>query len=520
MRQRLVSAVVAAILTALCLVIGVAVAGPNLGYPPNTGNVAGPYATPATLAASSAAGRAAGAQAFVSSTGSYWSYSLTCPESCDGTISCVYAANGDGGLGCWSDTGTKSPKKALRIVIAGDSHTQQVLAASASGPAYVGVFGLVPPRSYQWSGSARNAFFRTDSQYGASTGSTDPNLGNNANTGSYATWIPGLLWARYPARLASIDIANVGIGGAATFSWPAGQASEVFSAVSNAIEGDTCTVAGVTYTFHTALVGITDVPNAVLIGASGTATINNLSYAINGETGTGPGTGAGTNYGTGTVPNPSGFVAQPGAYGTLGQVFALTAGTAGNALTMNCSTTTRISATNSAHNPVSSYNFYQGTTLGTSGGLYYVAKTFLAGGAGFGTPDIFVWTVGTNDGVRVGFRGRGTQDSLAQLFGLLATDYPSAKILIWLAPATTVSYVNTALTSTVNPAITAAAAAANAITPGQVTVVDCSALSSAGTLSTGVETLNASDGYHLTPYGYQLLASKMSDAIGTALGWP
>lgn len=60
-------------------------------------------------------------------------------------------------------------------------------------------------------------------------------------------------------------------------------------------DGDTVTIGTVTYTFQDDLV---DEPNNVHVGASDSASLDNLIAAIN------AGEGAGTDYGTGTVANP------------------------------------------------------------------------------------------------------------------------------------------------------------------------------------------------------------------------
>jgi len=62
-------------------------------------------------------------------------------------------------------------------------------------------------------------------------------------------------------------------------------------------DGDTITVGTQTYTFKTTLSTGPAVANEVLIGASASASLDNLKLAIN------AGSGAGTNYGTGTTAN-------------------------------------------------------------------------------------------------------------------------------------------------------------------------------------------------------------------------
>src|SRR3954465_1875200 len=101
-------------------------------------------------------------------------------------------------------------------------------------------------------------------------------------------------------------------------------AGTITSDTVNVADGDTVTVGSITYTFRSSL---TSQPaNAVLIGASASASINNLRDAVN-QTGT-PGTG----YTTTTLANPDVFVSASTA--TVLTLTARKGGTAGNSLSL------------------------------------------------------------------------------------------------------------------------------------------------------------------------------------------
>ena len=99
------------------------------------------------------------------------------------------------------------------------------------------------------------------------------------------------------------------------------QASGVLTLAANIANTETVTIGSTTYTFQTTL---TDSANNVLIGASASATIDNLIAAVT------AGAGAGTTYGTGTVAN-SLATAAAGAGDTM-DVTAVRSGTLGNSV--------------------------------------------------------------------------------------------------------------------------------------------------------------------------------------------
>ena len=112
------------------------------------------------------------------------------------------------------------------------------------------------------------------------------------------------------------------VAGTITTNVPAVAATATVSATGLPSNGETINVAGQTYTFKTTLAAAND----VLIGGTMSATIANLAAAINGTA------GAGTTYGTGTVANTS---ASAVAAGTVLNLTAKTAGTAGNSLALS-----------------------------------------------------------------------------------------------------------------------------------------------------------------------------------------
>ncbi len=99
------------------------------------------------------------------------------------------------------------------------------------------------------------------------------------------------------------------------------QASGTLTLTANFANNDTVTIGNVTYTLQTTLV---DSANNVLIGASASASIDNIVLAVT------AGSGAGTNYGSGTVANPL-ATAAAGAGDTM-TVTAVLSGTQGNSV--------------------------------------------------------------------------------------------------------------------------------------------------------------------------------------------
>lgn len=75
-------------------------------------------------------------------------------------------------------------------------------------------------------------------------------------------------------------------------------ATSTYTNASIAVEGETVTLDGVTYTYYDAISATAEQPYAVLVGANPTASLANLALAID------KGATAGTNYGLGTVAHP------------------------------------------------------------------------------------------------------------------------------------------------------------------------------------------------------------------------
>lgn len=112
--------------------------------------------------------------------------------------------------------------------------------------------------------------------------------------------------------LARVAVANTGSAAAATGT---------LAYAANPSNNDTLTIGGVVYTYKTVLTGAA---NEILIGASASASLDNLIAAITG------GAGAGTTYGTGTVAHTS-VTATAGAGDTM-TVTALAYGVGGNSI--------------------------------------------------------------------------------------------------------------------------------------------------------------------------------------------
>lgn len=127
------------------------------------------------------------------------------------------------------------------------------------------------------------------------------------------------------------ETATIGTTGAASITYTFKdvlseniKATGSFAMSGNANDGDTVTAGSLTYLLQNTL---TDVPYHVKIGASASATLDNLFHCINNSGGT-----PGTDYGNGGVANPD-MTAAAGAGDTI-DVTAVAAGTAGNDVTV------------------------------------------------------------------------------------------------------------------------------------------------------------------------------------------
>lgn len=386
----------------------------------------------------------------------------------------------------------------INIAAMGDSHTNGELKAAAASDASAPLIfpmGVLGPRDKTWGGTALDAYFRIDRPINsASTPNSSNDQGlTNVTTGkaSWLQWLPQVLRAGY-ARVRNINIANLGAGGSSCYTWGGECAIATFKGLVNANDGDTVTVMSQVYTFRTT-------PSAayeVTIASSAALTVVNLINAINAE-----GTGF---FATGTVVHPSVYAWNQGG---RCRVTALASGTAANSLTVASSSTVRITAVSVFDVAGSPLNFTGGSATSA---LYANAKAALAGGSGF-TPDVITITIGTNDANRAGLRGRNTQTELTKWIANIQTDYPSAKVVITRPPASSASAATTAaLTGVVLPAIDAVVAGNSSF----VSSVDIYSLP-AGTTQSVI--LNATDGIHLTPYGYFVEAQLFGAGIGSAL---
>jgi flagellin len=136
--------------------------------------------------------------------------------------------------------------------------------------------------------------------------------------------------AVFTATATNVYLSDSTSGGASTISVTTGalsslgiglgaNASNVLSAIGNAVAGDTVVIGSQTYTFAAAA----GAANTVAIGANVAATLSNLAAAVNG------GAGAGVAYGTGTVANVDATAVAGASTVTF---TAKVAGTGGNAI--------------------------------------------------------------------------------------------------------------------------------------------------------------------------------------------
>ncbi len=382
----------------------------------------------------------------------------------------------------------------LGIIGIGDSHTNGALdTAPIAGSETLGTFGLTSPKDQQWTGTAVGSPFKANNQINSISGSSDPNLGLSTTNGTYLSWIPPLLRNSYPLSLNNIRIANLGVGGASSYTWAGENANGYVAGLLAPLDGDTIRIGSVTYTFR----AVPSVANDVLIGTA-TGSILNLSNAVNAES---------TGWGAGTVVNPDVFSPNPAAT-TYGHFFALVPGTAGNSLTIQSSNSTRVTAVTQGLVPSTSPIAMVGGSATSA--LYANGITALNGGSGFGTVNIAVITLGTNDAARPGCRGRGFQNNMTTLITNLKSSFSGIKIILWKPIVNSVTATNTAITNTIDPAVVALVAA----DPTNVFLIDMNVL---GTGSANVLILG-NDGTHATPYGYQLTAQLFASKIATVLG--
>lgn len=145
--------------------------------------------------------------------------------------------------------------------------------------------------------------------------------------------------------------------------------------------------------------------------------------------------------------------------------------------------------------------------------LYNNGKNILASGTGFGSPDIFLVTLGTNDSARCTTSGHcpDYQTELQKLVTNIRTDYPTAKIVLWHPIVSSVNARNIYLSQVVNPAVDAIVAA----DPTHVSTIDVYGL---GTGAAPTYILAPSNGTHATIYGYEVIAQLFAAKLVSALG--
>lgn len=423
-------------------------------------------------------------------------WTLTLPAS--GGSSGQFLQTNGSGVSSWQTINAHA-SRSLRIVGIGDSHTEgSITTYVASTNDSIGTFGLFTPKDEQWNASgAVNSVFNDNNSINTTTGATDPNIGRTVNKGSYISRIPFILRSAY-GYLDRIRIANLGVGGSSSYTWAGEMAGGyVTGTLANANDGDTVRVGSVTYTFRNS----PSVANEVQIAASAGATLTNLGNAINAH---------GSGFAAGTSVNPDCWVSNP-SITTYFHIFAKSVGTAGNSLSLQSNNSTRLAVVTAGLTPTtSSVNLYGGS--GTSA-LYANGKALLTAGAGFGDPDAFVITLGTNDSTRFNDVGNVPDfaSNLQILVTNLRTDYPNAKIILWHPIVTSVPTKNSYISSVINPAVDAIAAA----DPDHVSSIDAYGL---GTGSAPTVILAPSDGVHATTYGYQMIAQLFSKKIAEVLG--
>jgi lysophospholipase L1-like esterase len=191
-------------------------------------------------------------------------------------------------------------------------------------------------------------------------------------------------------------------------------------------------------------------------------------------------------------------------------VFAKVPGTAGNVITCQSNNSARIYAMTQGLSPsTSAQALAQGAAVSA---LYTNAKTRLAAAGGFGNVDLFVVTLGTNDGKRQVDTGNAPNfaTQLASFVAQLLADNPTAKIVLANPLVSSTGAINTYLTTVVAPAI-AAIVAGN---PTAITSADAYAL---GAGSGGTLVLSA-DGVHATRFGNDGIAAITALAAASILG--
>lgn len=383
-------------------------------------------------------------------------------------------------------------RRDLGIVLFGDSHfngTQQTAVAQVDTAGNIGTLAMMSPLDKLWTGTADASVFTADTQINSLTSPNTCNDGHSAlgtKRAGPATDMLNILRRSYP-QIGQMRLANFAVGGSSIYTWTGEQAVMFTGAFGQATAGDTVTIAGQTYTFRAA----PSVAYDVLIGASANESNRNLLHAINATV------GQESLYGTGTVTHPTVRVQSPSTT-QYGRVVSKLVGSAGNALAVAASNTARITVTNVSLTPVSSGTFHLGSDTSA---LYANAKSRIP--VGFGSVDLVLISLGTNDGQRQPLYGYDVQATYQTFIDNIQADYPAAKIAI--ARPTPTTGVATYVIGAIDALL-----AAN-------TDLYSMDMYSLGTGATGLTKILSSDGLHHTQYGYSLYSQLMAKAAASAL---
>lgn len=395
-----------------------------------------------------------------------------------------------------TDTAHGRASRTIRILALGDSHTMGRLTIADD---------LNPPGSYveplffttldeQWSASGLSSTRQDNAQIDVLTGGgTDVFTQYLNDAGSYINRIPRLL-RRAHSSVGVVRTANVGVGGSSAYCWQGDNAYWYVVRPGIPTDGQTFTVVGPSGTKAYTWRASASVAYDLQIGASATASMINLVACINGTDGR-------------TPPNPD--VWMPLTDGRdYSRVYAKAPGAAGNSITIQASATTGVGVIDHAYGVTTSAVTL---TLGAdASSLYTKTMTALAAGGGFGTVDVVLVTLGTNDAVRMRLGNSPLFSVYFPMFlAKLKTDFPTAKIVLSKPPVTNGNDINTSIASDVNPTIDAAVAA----DPTRVFSLD---MFGEGQGSGGTAIL--ADGLHTTVYGAERWAQKAAWKIAAALG--
>ena len=362
---------------------------------------------------------------------------------------------------------TKTSLKSVRIVGTGDSHIAGRVGATATEQ-------LV------------------SCQFDNSDPAGDPNtIGSATSAGSFLSWLPEALRLARPGQISDARVINLGDGGASVYSLNGVLAHGYFNFSGVPADGETVSVGGKTYRFETTPSQAYDVQK----GTQG-ITAQNLGYAINGE---------GPVLYAGTLTNPSVFVPNPTTGATYNpEMFAINTGTAGNSIAIS-STSGVVTALNASVSPGATLSGGAATSpLQTNNFVNLVP-------GGFGTVDLVVISLGTNDATRRGYRARGFATEAAGFLAYLHATYPSAKVVWGYPPPQSDAVTESYNTGTVIPSLVALQSA----NPTLLSLVDTHTVQPGYPLTL----TRSSDGVHCTPFGYWRWSSLYAEVCATALGY-